>query len=226
MIGKNFNAAPEKFNYERLSNQDDINLNNTDWIRNTFPYALDKDNSGYDYVQESYTFSTQDSLIKSVEKSGVDIVGIVTGGTKYQVGDKVVFEEDTEHNFAAAARVSKVAGPGISTISVNPVLLDDVEFYPTGRKGEFIGIASTSHNVKNQTVLEISGLSTTSSKLEGSYFVGIATNQLSLETGIGTEGVTGIVTYLSVKGNLQYPAIKENDLLRLSGILTTGNFGD
>ena len=104
--------------------------------------------------------------------------------------------------------------------------MDDVEFYPTGRKGEFIGIASTSHNVKNQTVLEISGLSTTSSKLEGSYFVGIATNQLSLETGIGTEGVTGIVTYLSVKGNLQYPAIKENDLLRLSGILTTGNFGD
>ena len=226
LIGKNFNAAPEKFNYERLSNQDDINLNNTDWIRNTFPYALDKDNSGYDYVQESYTFSTQDSIIKSVEKSGVDIVGIVTGGTKYQVGDKVVFEDDTEHNFAAAARISKVAGPGISTISVNPVLLDDVEFYTTGRKGEFIGIASTSHNIKNQTVLEISGLSTTSSKLEGSYFVGIATNQLSLETGIGTEGVTGIVTYLSVKGNLRYPAIKENDLLRLSGILTTGNFGD
>ena len=88
LIGKNFNASPEKFNYERLSNQDDINLNNTDWIRNTFPYALDKDNSGYDYVQESYTFSTQDSIIKSVEKSGVDIVGIVTGGTKYQVGDK------------------------------------------------------------------------------------------------------------------------------------------
>ena len=66
MIGKNFNAAPEKFNYERLSNQDDINLNDTDWIRNTFPYALDKDNSGYDYVQESYTYSTQDSIIKFV----------------------------------------------------------------------------------------------------------------------------------------------------------------
>ena len=113
LIGENFNAKPEGFNYERLSNQDDINLNDTNWVRNTYPYALDKDNSGYDYLIEPYTYSTQDSIIKSVEKSGVDIVGIVTGGTKYQVGDKVVFEEDTEHNFASAARVSKVAGPGI-----------------------------------------------------------------------------------------------------------------
>ena len=153
-----------------------------------------------------------------------DRVGIVTGGTKYQVGDKVVFEEDTEHNFASAARVSKVAGPGITTISINAVLQDNVEFYPSGRKGEFIGIATTSHGIVRNTVLEISGLSTTSSKLEGSYNVGINTNQLSLSVGIATEGVTGIVTYLSVKGNLQYPAIKENDLLRLSGILTTVSY--
>jgi len=226
LIGENFNAAPEKFNYERLSNQDDINLNDTDWIRNTFPYALDKDNSGYDYVQESYTYSTQDSIIKSTEKSGIDAVGIVTGGTKYQVGDKVVFEQNTPHNFSAAARVSKVAGAGIATISINAVQLDDVELYPSGAKGEFIGIATTSHGIINNTVLTISGLSTTSSKLEGSYNVGITTNQLSLTVGIATEAVTGIVTYLSVNGNLTYPAIKENDRLRLSGILTTGNFGD
>ena len=104
--------------------------------------------------------------------------------------------------------------------------MDDIEFYPSGAKGEFIGIATTSHGVINNTVLSISGLSTTSSKLEGSYNVGINTNQLSLSVGIATEGVTGIVTYLSVQGNLQYPAIKENDRLRLAGILTTGFFGD
>ena len=177
-------------------------------------------------MQEPYTYSTQASFIKFAEKSGIDAVGIITGGTKYQVGDKVVFEEDTPHNFGAAARVSSVSGPGISTISINAVQLDDVEFYSSGVKGEFIGIATTSHGIINNTVLSISGLTTTTSLLEGSYNVGIVTNQLSLSVAIGTEGVTGIVTYLSVKGNLTYPAIKENDRLRLSGILTTGFFGD
>ena len=226
LIGENFNAKPEGFNYERLSNQDDINLNDTNWVRNTYPYALDKDNSGYDYLIEPYTYSTQDSLIKFVEKGGIDGVGIVTGGANYKVGDKLVFEQDTQSTYSAAGRVSEVSGAGIGTISINAVLLDDVELYPTARKGEFIGIASTSHGVKANSVLAISGLSTTSSLLEGSYNVGVTTNKLTLSVGIGTEGVTGIVTYLPVKGDLTYPAIKENDLLRLAGILTTGNFGD
>ena len=32
-------------------------------------------------------------------------------------------------------------------------------------------------------------------------------------SGIGTDGVTGIVTYLSVTGDISYPAISENDIL-------------
>ena len=92
------------------------------------PYSLAVDNSGYEYVQEPYTYSTQDSIIKFAEKGGIDAVGILTGGSNYKVGDKVIFEQDTPHNFSAAARVSKVAGPGITTISINAVQLEDVEF--------------------------------------------------------------------------------------------------
>ena len=228
LIGDSFNAKPEKFNYERLSNQDDIDLNKTNWVRNTFPYALDKDNSGYDYVIEPYTYSTQDSVIKFVERGGIDAIGIVTGGTSYKVGDKVVFEEDTPNTYISAARVSKVAGPGIGTLTLDAVKVDGIEFYPSGRKGVFTGIGTTSLStgLRNDSVIKISGLTTTSSLLEGSYNVGIKSNQLSLSTGIGTEGVTGIVTYLPVNGALTYPNIKENDLLRLVGLLTTGNFGD
>ena len=223
LIGDSFNATPEKFNYERLSNQDDIDLNETNWVRNTFPYALDKDNSGYDYVIEPYTYSTQDSVIKFVDKGGIDAIGIVTGGAKYQVGDKVVFEEDTPNTYIPGAKVSKVAGPGIGTLTLNAVKVDDVEFYPSGRKGVFTGIGTTSHNIIDNTVLAISGLTTTSSLLEGSYQVGINTNNLILSTGIGTIGATGIVTYLSVSGSLSYPAIKENDYVRLKGITESGD---
>ena len=218
LIGDAFNAKPEKFNYERLSNQDDVDLNKTNWVRNTYPYALDKDNSGYNYVIEPYTYSTQDSVIKFVDKGGIDAIGIVTGGTSYKVGDKVIFEEDTPNTYLPGARVSKVAGPGIGTLTLNAIKVDDVEFYPSGRKGVFTGIGTTAHNLINNTLVEISGLTTTTSLLEGSYQVGISTNNLTLSTGIGTIGVTGIVTYISVTGNLVYPAIKENDYLRLHGI--------
>ena len=226
LIGENFTAKPESFNYERLSNQDDIDLNKTNWVRNTFPYALDKDNSGYDYVIEPYTYSTQDSVIKFVDKGSVDNIGIVTGGANYKVGDKVVFEQDTQSSYSAAARVKKVSGPGIGTLSVDAILMNDVEFYPSGRRGVFTGIGTTSHGIIDGTVLKISGFTTTTSLLEGSYNVGVTTNQLNLSVAIGTPGATGIVTYLPVSGNLVYPSIKENDILRLTGILTTGNFGD
>ena len=32
-------------------------------------------------------------------------------------------------------------------------------------------------------------------------------------TGIGSDGVTGIVTYFNINGRLEYPEIKENDIL-------------
>ena len=75
------------------------------------------------------------------------------------------------------------------------------------------------HNFRNSDVLSISGLSTTSSKIEGSYTVGISSNILTLSgvgstsSGLGTAGVTGIVTTFKVTGNIGYPAIRENDIL-------------
>jgi hypothetical protein len=227
LIGDTYNAKPEPFNFERLSNQEAVDLNETDWSRNTYPYSLDKDHSGYNYVIEPYNYIPTDSVIRFAEKGGVTSVGILTGGTNYKVGDKLVFEKDIPNTFGAAGKVSRVAGSGIGTISITASKMEDVEFYPLeGRPGAFVGFATTSHGFINNTLLSLSGINTTNSKLEGSYNIGISTNVLQLEVGIATEGVTGIVTYLSVKGDLRYPSIKENDVLRLAGILTTGFFGD
>ena len=48
--------------------------------------------------------------------------------------------------------------------------------------------ADNPHNFKNFDVVTISGLSTTSSKIEGSYAVGIQSNRLAF-AGVGTTGV-------------------------------------
>ena len=49
--------------------------------------------------------------------------------------------------------------------------------------------------------------------LSGNVTAGIRSEVFSLATGIGTTGATGIVTYISLYGNLQYPFIRENDIL-------------
>ena len=77
VIGEFFQSKPNTFNYDLNSTQDNYDLNNSNWRRNTSAYALDKSNSGYDYFQEPYDFTTQDSIIKSVEKGYIDSVGIV-----------------------------------------------------------------------------------------------------------------------------------------------------
>ena len=93
--------------YQR-SNQDEINLNKTHWVRNTEPYELLQDDSSYDYVSQSYKYVTQEGSIVYASEGAVDKVGIVTGGSLYQVNDKIVFEEKVADNFETVAKVSKV----------------------------------------------------------------------------------------------------------------------
>ena len=48
--------------YQR-SNQDEINLNKTAWVRNTEPYELLQDDSAYNYVSQSYKYVTQEGTV-------------------------------------------------------------------------------------------------------------------------------------------------------------------
>ena len=166
MLGENFWAQPNEFNFLSKSNQDEINLNKTSWVRNTEPYELLQDDSSYDYVSQSYKYVTQEGTIVYASEGAVDKVGIVTGGSLYQVNDKVVFEEKVADNFETVAKVSKVKGPGIGTISVTNTKLNNIEFYPSDEKGRFVGVHTTPIGLQNGDKVFISGMSTTSSDLQ------------------------------------------------------------
>jgi hypothetical protein len=213
LIGKSYNSKPSEFNTKKNSNQNDFDLNKTNWVRNTYPYSLDKKYSGYNYVNQSYKFVTQDSTIKFAEKGSVDSVGILTGGLNYKVNDKVVFNGDSVSSFSAVAKVSRLSGVGVGTISVANTKLSNVEFYPIGGNGDFIGVNTSPHLLQFNDEVVVSGVSTTSSLIENSYNVGVTTNKLSLSAAVGNSNITGIVTYFSVIGDLSFPRISENDIL-------------
>ena len=224
LLGKNYDATPNEFNTLSKNNQEEIDLNKTTWVRNTEPYELLQDDSYYDYLKQSYKYVTQDSTVKYAEEGKIDKVGIVTGGSSYAVGDKLVFEEEVADNFQAVARVSKLEGPGIGTISVTNTKLNHIKFYPSAERNKFIGIHTTPIGLRNTDKVYVSGMSTTNSSIGGrTYNIGISSARLIVSEGIGTVGATGLVTYFSVQGKLAYPNDPANDTsIRENDILTVG----
>jgi hypothetical protein len=145
LIGDSFQAKSNSFNINPNSNQDEYDLNSSNWIRNTYPYAINKKNSGYEYLQKSYDFVDQDSIIKSTQKGYIDSVGILTGGQNYKVNDRIVFEKEDKSQFFSVAKVSKILGASPTSISVARTEISNVEFYPIKGDGTFLGIGTAIH---------------------------------------------------------------------------------
>ena len=212
LIGNTYKSKPIDFNFSNTSNQDNTNLNETDWSRNTTPYNL----LSYEYVSIPNSLD-QKFKIRYSSPGGVEFIGINSGGFDYKVNDRIIFDNNETGGYGADARVFKVKGKPISSVSVASSNIFNVEFYPFDQKGTFVAFSNSPHNFSNQQTVSITGLNTTSSSLRGSYKVGVSSALLST-VGLGTStvaiqpaSVTGIVTYISVAGNIS--RIRENDIL-------------
>ena len=221
LVGENFKSTPNKFNFSSYSNQEQYLLNKSEWSRNTYFYNLIEGNLEYEYVYIPDNLK-QTIDIKAGKPGIIDKIGVTTSGDLYQVGDKVVFDNTGTEGNRASAKVSWIDGKALSNISVATSTITGVEVYPGTQKGEYILWSDKPHQYKHNDLITVSGLSTTSSKIGGTYKVGITTDTFSLigvgtaPTGIGSDGVTGIVTYFDINGLLQYPHIKVNDILSIN----------
>jgi hypothetical protein len=211
-IGNKFKSRPNEFNFKKLSNQDSIDLNQTNWARNTTPYNLIEDIVSYNYLNLPNNLD-QTLELKFASPGSIENIKIVSGGSGYKVEDEVIFDNEGTRGFNVSAKVERIQGKSVNTISVASTSVLNVEFYPNGNSGTFIAFTENPHNFNSLDTVSISGFNTTSSLLEGFYKVGVTTNTISLTSGIGSTSVTGIVTYFSVAGNLNYPDIRENDVL-------------
>ena len=219
LVGENFHAKPNEFNFKKTSNQDDYDFNSSGYVKNTTPFNYFDGKERYDYI--SLPNDLQQSIeIINTKKGPIQSVGILTGGDNYKVNDPVVFNESNTGGTGVSARVSRVLGRSVESVSVATSSISGVEFYPNG-KGKYLLFAETPHHFQNSDFISISGVSTTASDLEGVYSAGITTNVYTL-TGVGTTGVgigtleaTGIVTFFNVAGDLNYPNIRENDILQI-----------
>jgi len=209
-VGNKFKSKPNQFNFTKSSNQTDIDLNQTNWSRITTPYNL----NSYSYLELPNDLN-QSIDIAFASPGSIEEVDIIFGGSNYRIYDQLVFDNEGTSGYNAAAEVERISGKDVNSISVASTSIFGVEFYPNGNNGEFLAFSENPHGLRNVEVVSISGFNTTSSLIEGPYRVGVPinVNSVALTSGIGSTSVTGLVTYFSVAGNLNYPNIRENDIL-------------
>ena len=207
VVGNSYGSTPNSLNFQKRFNQTDLDLQGNTWLRYTPPYHINGRESDYDYIFNSNKIKRQIIDVTYATPGGVSSVGITSGGDGYKVRDTVVFDGEGS-NSRANAQVSRIGGKSIDTISVTTISYSNVEFIPSNNT--FVGITSFPHKLSSSNVIQVSGISSYYSGFEGSYSVGVSSSKLTLVSGISSTPVTGLVTFISVAGNLD---VSTNDIL-------------
>lgn len=217
LIGNNFKAAPNQFNYKSSSNQDDYDLNNSNWLRNTAPYNLSDKNINYEYLNIPNELDQEAKLLQPLTGK-VDNIGILTGGKNYKVNDNIVFSNENTGGSGVSAKVSKLEGKTVSNISVATSSITNIEMVSRGSNNQLTLIAPNPHNFEDEDIITLTSFSNDKFKFDGNYNIGVGSSSILSLVGLGTTTVavedvssTGIVTYFNVRGIFE--DLKANDIL-------------
>lgn len=214
LIGHTYKSVPNKFNFNKKSNANDYDLNDSNWFRNTTPYKLNEEYADYPALFQSNKEVQSKLLIKRVSKGTLQGYEVNIAGDGYQVGDKLSFKpQDGARD--AAARVSEVTGKKVTSVSVATTTLSGLEIVPEPSTGNYIAYADEPHDLTNLDRVFVSGFSTFVGDLQGYKDLNVRSEFFTLQTGLSTAAATGIVTYLNVYGTLTDTiyTIRENDII-------------
>ena len=217
LIGDTYYSKPDSFNFEFKNNQDDYDLNKSNYFRNTTPYSLDVSGSSYDYLFQPNNVKNQTVNINDTNIGAIQNIGILTGGNGYQVGDKIEFENVPNYSISPArARVSRIGGKVISSVSVASSSIDSLEIVPLrlSNSKQYVAFSTSPNLFSSKDIVNITGINTSNSYLNGVFNIGVTSSFFNLITGVGTVGATGIVTYFNVSGEISSDIfnIRENDI--------------
>jgi len=202
VIGNTYKSSSIPFNFDRFLSSQKTDINKTSLLRNTKPYGILNKNSHYDYFTNPNKTKTQISSVKTVLKNSVDSIGIITGGTGYAIGDKIILDNSEVKSF-----VSELKGKVVNRVSASTTSISLVEFVKINNN-DYVGYATVPHNLSTNDVVNIT------SSYDYNIFekITVDKHQLRINSGIDSSSVTGIVTYLNISGSLDSSKIRENDI--------------
>ena len=187
------NTYRSNFVDENASINQSFDFNNSNLIRNTFPYKLNNKYATNDFIIESSDSVIQKAIVENVSKGAVDSFNIISGGINYKVGDQLQFNNSGTNGDGASASVYSVSGVGITNIQTNIQTYNNSIF--TWKNSNTINVQiSPYHNLLNGDNVVISGLTTNLSNLNGLYNIGVTTYYTVTSKYISSNPSAGIIT--------------------------------
>jgi len=226
-IGNYYKYTPEQDNLDLRINQD-LNFNALNISKHTLPYGVENKQNYYEYFNFNEKSKSGEILVTNSSRGRVDDVLVVNGGFNYSIGNRISFDNSNTGGFGALAEVSELSGVGINSIQSSTQTLSNVTLIY--EKGSVVGIATTTHNIKDKSYIKISGVSTTTfSDLEGFVQVNVPLKETQLLEGISDQTTTGIVTSIQVKDSILNFDIDslikiDSETLKVIGLDFTNNF--
>ena len=174
----------------------DFDFNSSNLIRNTFPYKVNDEYAGNDFITESYELKNQKSIIESVSRGSIESFEIIDGGDGYKVNDHLIVDNTNTSGGGLDAIVSGIIGKEIVNLNTEIETYQNCIF--TRKDGNTIQVnILPSHNLSSGDNVVISGLTTSLSQIKKLHSIDVLTsNIVSLASTLAAN--TGIVTDIYV----------------------------
>ena len=162
----------------------DFDLNNSNLLRNTFPYKISDEFAGNDFIIETNEITRQKAVIESVTSGFVNDFNIVNKGNDYKVNDILTFDNEGTDGSGLISKISSIEGKDVVNIETS------VENYPTATftwqdESKVKVTILPEHNLRDGENIVISGFSTYLTELNGQHKIGITSYYSNLIQPIG-----------------------------------------
>ena len=187
------NTFKSKLDESNLYLDQSFDFNNSNLVRNVFPYKVADENADYDFLDEGYETFPQRTFVTAVSKGSIEKINIFSSGKDYKVGDKVNFDETETGGSGLSVEVSELVGKDITTIDTD---LDQYANSVFVRDSQFQVSAYFEHgfDVNNNENILVSGLTTSIANLKGSHRAGISSDTVSLAATMTSHTTNGGIT--------------------------------
>jgi hypothetical protein len=156
----------------KLISDSDLNqsfdFNNSNLLRNTFPYKVSELKADYDFINETSDVLDQKIEVVSVTSDSVKSIEIENSGNNYKVGDRLIFDNTDTSGSGLDVSVASIKGKSLVKLNTNSTeYLNSIFTWESTSKVKVSILPN--HDLLNLDYVTVSGFSTNLSALNGTH---------------------------------------------------------
>ena len=201
-IGATYRSKKIDHNFNNIQ-QNKFNFNQGNILRNTFPYKVSDDFANNDFLVETNEINDQQIEITSVSSGSITGFDILNSGSDYKVGELLKFDNTGTGGSNLTASISQINGKPISNLNTTIEKIQDVVI--TWSENIITASIPDDHDLKTGDIVNITGLTTDLSNLNGQYKIGIdefSTVAISTINGSPSAGLTTEIFVSNIPSNI------------------------